>query len=168
MAVSLTNKATGQKYTSSSGTRATVSPAADKTEKKQATYTSPSGGVTLTMTEKNVNYVKPPEMKQEAPGALERTGKTVSGAAKSTGASFTNFGGSIVEGLNKVGDWFQRKKENRLNAQDREYIAKYEKDLAAALAAGDTEAAKRAQISINQAEYRIKSRSQLNDYYYDI
>ena len=57
MGVSLTNKATGKKYTSSSGTRVTVSPAVEQEQTPKTSYSSPSGSVKLTVTEKNVNYV---------------------------------------------------------------------------------------------------------------
>ena len=39
----------------------------------------------------------------ENPSAAERVGKTVTGAGKGSAAGFTNLGGVVVEGLNKVG-----------------------------------------------------------------
>ena len=59
MGVSLTNKATGTIYTSSSGTRATVSPAVEQEQAPKTSYSSPSGSVKLTVTVKNANYVSP-------------------------------------------------------------------------------------------------------------
>lgn len=103
--------------------------------------------------------------KQEDPGLLSRTGNTVTGAAKSSASSFANLGGVILEGLGKLGSFLQDKKDAKQAAQDREYLAQHEKELADALATGDEEAAKWAQIKINQAKYRLKTNGDLGDYY---
>ena len=75
--------------------------------------------------------------KAAQPSVTERVGKTVTGAGKGSAAEFTNLGGVVVEGLNKVGTYLQSKKDAQKAAQDREYLSKYDQDLKDAIAAGD-------------------------------
>ena len=92
-------------------------------------------------------------------------GNALKGAAKSTASGWVNTGGTLLELLGKVGSALQSKKDAKQAAQDQQYLAQHEKELADALAAGDDEAAKWAQIKINQAKYRLKTNGDLGDYY---
>ena len=92
-------------------------------------------------------------------------GNIVKGAAKSTASGWVNTGGTLLELLGKVGSALQDKKDAKQAAQDQQYLAQHEKALADAVAAGDEEAAKWAQIKINQAKYRLKTNGNLGDYY---
>ncbi len=101
----------------------------------------------------------------ENPSAAERVGKTVTGAGKGSAAGFTNLGGVVVEGLNKVGTYLQSRKDAQQSAQDREYLAKYEQDLKDAIAAGDAKAEKTARLRINSAKNRLKTNGDMTEYY---
>lgn len=101
----------------------------------------------------------------ENPSAAERVGKTVTGAGKGSAAGFTNLGGVVVEGLNKVGTYLQSKKDAQQAAQDREYLAKYDQDLKDAIAAGDAKAEKAARLRINSAKNRLKTNGDMTEYY---
>lgn len=101
----------------------------------------------------------------ENPSAAERVGKTVTGAGKGSAAEFTNLGGVVVEGLNKVGTYLQSKKDAQQAAQDREYLAKYDQDLKDAIAAGDAKAEKAARLRINSAKNRLKTNGDMTEYY---
>lgn len=101
----------------------------------------------------------------ENPSAAERVGKTVTGAGKGSAAGFTNLGGVVVEGLNKVGTYLQSKKDAQQAAQDREYLAKYNQDLKDAIAAGDAKAEKAARLRINSAKNRLKTNGDMTEYY---
>lgn len=101
----------------------------------------------------------------ENPSAAERVGKTVTGAGKGSAAGFTNLGGVVVEGLNKVGTYLQSRKDAQQAAQDREYLAKYEQDLKDAIAAGDAKAEKAARLRINSAKNRLKTNGDMTEYY---
>ena len=164
MGVSLTNKATGKKYTSSGGTRETVSPAVEQEQAPKVSYSSPSGSIKLTVTEKNANYVAPSK-KQEDPSFKTRVVSTVKGTGERQLAGHAGTLENLLTGLGKLGSFLQDKKDAKQAAQDREYLARHEKELADALAAGDEEAAKWAQIKINQAKYRLKTNGDLGDYY---
>ena len=100
-----------------------------------------------------------------APSAGERIGKTVTGAAKGSAAGYVNAGGVAVEGMNKVGTYLQSKKDTQQSEQDLELLAKYERDLKSALAAGDEKAAKTAQLRINAAQNRLKTNGEMTEYY---
>lgn len=101
----------------------------------------------------------------EEPTLLGRIKGTVSGAAKASASDYANLGGTVLEGLGKIGSALQDKKEARQIAQDMEYLARYERELAEARAAGDQQAAKLAQIRIDQTRYRLKNAGALGDYY---
>lgn len=101
----------------------------------------------------------------ESPSAAERVGKTVTGAGKGSAAGFTNLGGVVVEGLNKVGTYLQSRKDAQQAAQDREYLAKYNQDLKDAIAAGDAKAEKAARLRINSAKNRLKTNGDMTEYY---
>lgn len=103
--------------------------------------------------------------KASNPSAAERVGKTVTGAGKGSAAGFTNLGGVVVEGMNNVGAYLQSKKDERLEAQDRELLARYEQDLKDAVAAGDEKAAKTARYRINAAKGRLQANGDMTDYY---
>lgn len=103
--------------------------------------------------------------KAAQPSVTERVGKTVTGAGKGSAAGFTNLGGVVVEGLNKVGTYLQSKKDAQQAAQDREYLAKYEQDLKDAIAAGDAKAEKTAMLRINSAKNRLKTNGDMTEYY---
>lgn len=103
--------------------------------------------------------------KAAQPSVTERVGKTVTGAGKGSAAGFTNLGGVVVEGLNKVGTYLQSKKDAQQAAQDREYLAKYEQDLKDAIAAGDAKAEKTARLRINSAKNRLKTNGDMTEYY---
>lgn len=103
--------------------------------------------------------------KAAQPSVTERVGKTVTGAGKGSAAGFTNLGGVVVEGLNKVGTYLQSKKDAKQAAQDREYLAKYEQDLKDAIAAGDAKAEKTARLRINSAKNRLKTNGNMTEYY---
>ena len=103
--------------------------------------------------------------KASNPSAAERVGKTVTGAGKGSAAGFTNLGGVVVEGMNNVGAYLQSKKDERLEAQDRELLARYEQDFKAAVAAGDEKAAKTARYRINAAKGRLQANGDMTDYY---
>ena len=103
--------------------------------------------------------------KASNPSAAERVGKTVTGAGKGSAAGFTNLGGVVVEGMNNVGAYLQSKKDERLEAQDRELLARYEQDLKDAVAAGDEKAAKTARYRINAAKGRLQTNGDMTDYY---
>ena len=100
-----------------------------------------------------------------APSAGERIGKTVTGAAKGSAAGYVNAGGVAVEGMNKVGTYLQSKKDTQQSEQDLELLAKYERDLKSALAAGDEKAAKTARIRINATQNRLKTSGEMTEYY---
>ena len=103
--------------------------------------------------------------KAAQPSVTERVGKTVTGAGKGSAAGFTNLGGVVVEGLNKVGTYLQSKKDAQQAAQDREYLAKYNQDLKDAIAAGDAKAEKAARLRINSAKNRLKTNGDMTEYY---
>ena len=103
--------------------------------------------------------------KAAQPSVTERVGKTVTGAGKGSAAGFTNLGGVVVEGLNKVGTYLQSKKDAQQAAQDHEYLAKYEQDLKDAIAAGDAKAEKTARLRINSAKNRLKTNGDMTEYY---
>ena len=103
--------------------------------------------------------------KAAQPSVTERVGKTVTGAGKGSAAGFTNLGGVVVEGLNKVGTYLQSKKDAQQAAQDREYLAKYDQDLKDAIAAGDAKAEKAARLRINSAKNRLKTNGDMTEYY---
>ena len=103
--------------------------------------------------------------KAAQPSVTERVGKTVTGAGKGSAAGFTNLGGVVVEGLNKVGTYLQSKKDAKQAAQDREYLAKYDQDLKDAIAAGDAKAEKAARLRINSAKNRLKTNGDMTEYY---
>ena len=103
--------------------------------------------------------------KAAQPSVTERVGKTVTGAGKGSAAGFTNLGGVVVEGLNKVGTYLQSRKDAQQAAQDREYLAKYEQDLKDAIAAGDAKAEKAARLRINSAKNRLKTNGDMTEYY---
>ena len=73
--------------------------------------------------------------KEDAPNVFERIGNVLTGAGKSTASDFTNLGGTVTEGLGRVGSRLQDKKDARLAAQDQAYLEQARKDLAAAQAA---------------------------------
>lgn len=102
---------------------------------------------------------------QSGGDALSRAINTLSGTGKRMVAGHAGTAESVLTGLGKVGSWLQDKKDAKQLAQDKEYLARYEKDLAAALAAGDEKAAKLAQMRVNQAKYRIKTNGDLGDIY---
>ena len=108
------------------------------------------------------------EVFQEKYGGLNRVKNTLSGAAKGSGAGFTNALGVLTEGLNNVGTSLLEKKDQQLAAQDLSYLEKYKKDLEDARKSGDEQAAKIAQIRINQAENRLKNSGVQTDYYENI
>ena len=103
--------------------------------------------------------------KAAQPSVTERVGKTVTGAGKGSAAGFTNLGGVVVEGLNKVGTYLQSRKDAQQAAQDREYLAKYNQDLKDAIAAGDAKAEKAARLRINSAKNRLKTNGDMTEYY---
>lgn len=109
---------------------------------------------------------KPAE--EEKPDLLTRVVSTLTGSAKRQAAGHAGTAESLLTGLGKLGSVLQDKKEARLLAQDKAYLAQHEKELADALAAGDEEAAKWAQIKINQAKYRIKTSGDMGDYYDEV
>ncbi len=100
-----------------------------------------------------------------SPAWTERVGKTVTGAGKGSAAGFTNLGGVVVEGMNKVGTYLQSRKDAQQAVQDREYLAKYEQDLKDAIAAGDAKAEKTARGRINAAKNRLKTNGDMTEYY---
>lgn len=108
------------------------------------------------------------EVMQEKYGGLNRVKNTLSGAAKGSGAGFTNALGTLTEGLNNVGAFFSEKEDQRLAAQDLSYLEQYRKELEDAQKNGDEQAAKIAQIKINQAEYRLKTSGEQTELYKDI
>jgi len=103
--------------------------------------------------------------KQEDPDFLTRIVSTAKGTAERQLAGHAGTVETLLTGLGKLGSFLQDKKDAKQAAQDREYLAQHEKELAEALAAGDEEAAKWAQIKINQAKYRLKTNGDLGDYY---
>lgn len=165
MALKLTQNGTGKTWSSSSKkkddeeqktTGATSAPVVEKN-------TSKSGKLTLTRTSTST-----PTQTQDEPNVFERIGNVLTGAGRSTASDFTNLGGTITEGLGRIGSGLQDKRAARLAAQDQAYLEQARRDLAAAQASGDAQAAKNAQIRINQAEYRLKHSGVLDDLYDEI
>lgn len=169
MAVKITNKATGAVAVSKGAATPLASDKTNEDEKKQgATAVSASGRVKITQRVQQNTVPVALAQQEEQQGVLSRAGKTLTGAAKGAGSDYANLGGMGLELLGKVGSFLQDKKEARLAAQDREYLAQYEKELADAEARGDAEAAKWAQIKINQANYRLKTSGAMGDFYDDV
>lgn len=103
-----------------------------------------------------------------APDFGERVSKTASGWAQRTAAAHAGTLEDLTAGLGKLGSTLQDKKEQRLAAQEREYLAKYEQELADAMASGDARAIKTAQTKVNQSKYRLKTMGDLGDYYDEV
>ena len=115
---------------------------------------------------RNIQDVAPTKINTAAnPSVTERIGKTVTGAAKGSAAGYVNAGGVAVEGMNKVGTYLQSKKDTQQSEQDLELLAKYERDLKSALAAGDEKSAKTARLRINAAQNRLKTSGEMTEYY---
>ena len=115
---------------------------------------------------RNIQDVAPTKINTAAnPSVTERVGKTVTGAAKGSAAGYVNAGGVALEGMNKVGTYLHSKKDTQQSEQDLELLAKYERDLKSALAAGDEKAAKTAQLRINAAQNRLKTSGEITEYY---
>jgi len=168
MAVKITHKATGAVAVSKGAETPLTSNKVKEEEQQGHTAVSPSGRVKITQRVQQSTTPAAPSQQEEQQGVLSRAGKTLTGAAKGAGSDYANLGGMGLELLGKVGSFLQDKKEARLAAQDREYLAQYEKELADAEARGDAEAAKWAQIKINQANYRLKNSGAMGDFYDDV
>ena len=101
-------------------------------------------------------------------GGVNRVKNTLSGAAKGSGAGFTNALGTVTDVLNNVGTYFSKKQDQKQAAQDLYYLEQATKELEEAKKSGDEQAAKIAQIKINQAEYRLKTNGEQTERYQDI
>lgn len=99
---------------------------------------------------------------------INRVKNTLSGAAKGSGAGFTNALGTVTDVLNNVGTYFSKKQDQKQAAQDLSYLEQATKELEEAKKSGDEQAAKIAQIKINQAEYRLKTSGEQTERYQDI
>lgn len=141
----------------------------DVQKSEQTTFigavTGAKGNALKTAHENARKQVEAKKTASAAPSAAERVGKTVTGAGKGSAAGFTNLGGVVVEGMNKVGTYLQSRKDAQQAAQDREYLAKYEQDLKDAIAAGDAKAEKTARLRINSAKNRLKTNGDMTEYY---
>ena len=141
----------------------------DAQKSEQTTFigavTGAKGNALKTAHENARKRVEAKKTASAAPSAAERVGKTVTGAGKGSAAGFTNLGGVVVEGLNKVGTYLQSRKDAQQAVQDREYLAKYEQDLKDAIAAGDAKAEKTARLRINSAKNRLKTNGDMTEYY---
>ena len=142
------------------GTVAT--PSADKFQRETEQWVSDGGG------RRSTAVAEAPSSPAEDHTVFERLWDVLGGASKGTASDFTNLGGTVTEGLGRIGSALQDKKEAKMVAQDQAYLEQARKDLAAAQAAGDEQAAKIAQININQAEYRLKNAGVLNDLYDEV
>lgn len=99
---------------------------------------------------------------------FNRVKNTLSGAAKGSGAGFTNALGTVTDVLNNVGTYFSKNQDQKQAAQDLSYLEQATKELEEAKKSGDEQAAKIAQIKINQAEYRLKTSGEQTERYQDI
>ena len=108
------------------------------------------------------------QSKSSGGDALTRVLNTLSGTGKRQVAGHAGTVENVLSGLGKLGSALQDKKDARQLSQDMEYLARYEQELADALAAGDEKAAKIAQIRVNQAKYRIKNSGKMSDYYDEV
>lgn len=127
---------------------------------------------TRTEAEKEAAHQRARERAKEAVlekyGGVNRVKNTLSGAAKGSGAGFTNALGTVTDVLNNVGAYFSKKQDQKQAAQDLFYLEQAKKDLEEAKKSGDEQAAKIAQIKINQAEYRLKTSGEQTERYQDI
>lgn len=143
-----------------------------KTKRKSLTFTdveAPNAPKSFSTTPKTTQIeTELPDVGSSSQGFFDRLGDTVSGGLKGSGAGFTNFGGTLLESLGNLGSALQDKREQRQVAQDREYLATYQKQLEEARAKGDAEAERIAQIRINQTQYRLKNSGNLGDFYDDV
>lgn len=142
---------------------AAATPAADKFQRETDQWVSDGGGRRST-----AGIAEAPPSPVDDLTVFERMWNVLGGAGKGTASDFTNLGGTVTEGLGRIGSALQDKKEERLVAQDQAYLEQARRDLAAAQASGDEQAAKNAQIRINQAEYRLKNAGVLNDLYDEV
>lgn len=127
---------------------------------------------TRTEAEKEAAHQRARERAKEAVlekyGGVNRVKNTLSGAAKWSGAGFTNALGTVTDVLNNVGTYFLKKQDQKQAAQDLFYLEQATKELEEAKKSGDEQAAKIAQININQAEYRLKTSGEQTERYHDI
>lgn len=127
---------------------------------------------TRTEAEKEAAHQRARERAKEAVlekyGGVNRVKNTLSGAAKGSGAGFTNALGTVTDVLNNVGTYFSKKQDQKQAAQDLSYLEQATKELEEAKKSGDEQAAKIAQIKINQAEYRLKTSGEQTERYQDI
>lgn len=101
----------------------------------------------------------------EKRGFFDRAGDTLRGTVSRQESGYAGALEKLTAGLGRVGSWIQDRKDEQQAEQDRQYLAKYQQDLADALAAGDEKAAKTAQLRINSAKYRLKTNGDMGDYY---
>ena len=101
----------------------------------------------------------------EQRGFFDRAGDTLRGTVSRQESGYAGALEKLTAGLGRVGSWIQDRKDEQQAEQDRQYLAKYQQDLADALAAGDEKAAKTAQLRINSVKYRLKTNGDMGDYY---